>query len=542
MYKHQGWWNIVWNKPGRVAALSTAMVLALGVCGGAVHGADEKPADDKPAEAAEAKPAENTDTPSEEKAMYEEHAMDGDHGHPIAGPFGIFLTPEQRTSRISDAAVVDVQADPRMKRPKPIIELGNPFLGSGNIGRGIEMPGGSVWQPSLLVFGQYRSAIQAFNDGRDTYAEWANSLDIFGNIQLTGTERVVVGFNPLAEDGRFSGYEFSPDFNSDDWKDATNAGLTTLFFEGDLGEIFSDLDPADRKSIDLGFSVGRQPIVVQDGMLINDTMDSIGIIRNTLLPPGGTDLQVTFLYAWGDIDRNDNRQHDGTHLLGMFWAADYPFSTINADFVYVIDADGNDDGFFKLPGADEGSGDGFFWGLSGVQRIGQFNTTLRALGSHAIKGESVEVHDGYLFFGELSWTPAWTHDNVYVNGFVGIDEFSSAARGPTAGGPLGRTGVLFAALGLGRYGAPLGNRADNSYGGAIGYQWFIDEQARKQLLVEFGGRNGYSDDQNDGQIALGARYQQAIGQHMVLQFDTFGSLNEGRDPGYGGRVEIRVDF
>ena len=34
---------------------------------------------------------------------------------------------------------------------------------------------------------------------------------------------------------------------------------------------------------------------------------------------------------------------------------------------------------------------------------------------------------------------------MYANVFWGIDRFASAARGPTTGGPLGRTGILIAA-------------------------------------------------------------------------------------------------
>ena len=32
-----------------------------------------------------------------------------------------------------------------LTRPKPILELGTPFLGSGPIRRGFTMPGGAVW-------------------------------------------------------------------------------------------------------------------------------------------------------------------------------------------------------------------------------------------------------------------------------------------------------------------------------------------------------------------------------------------------------------
>ena len=51
------------------------------------------------------------------------------------------------------------------QRPKPILELGAPFLGTGTLDPGFEMPGGAVWQPAFLVYGTYRSAIQTFDDG-----------------------------------------------------------------------------------------------------------------------------------------------------------------------------------------------------------------------------------------------------------------------------------------------------------------------------------------------------------------------------------------
>ncbi len=432
---------------------------------------------------------------------------------------------QEKTSRISDEAVPEIEADPRHRRPGLILELGNPFLGSGDIPPGLELPGGAVLQPSLWVFGTYRTAIQTFNDGDETFSEWANRLDVFANLQLTGTERILLGIRALDDDGRFTGYNLNPD-DRDGSVNELNANVTTLFFEGDFGEIFPDLDPDDGLSLDLGFAVGRQPLFYQEGMLINDDIDAIGITRNTLLPKGGSDLQLTFLYGWGDIHRDDNIEETGAQLFGGFLTADFPKTTINADFVYVYN--------------HETPTDGAYWGVSGVQRIGHFNTSFRLLGSHALQDESAAVSSGYLLFAEASWTPAWTHDNVYVNAFWGLDSFSSAARDPASGGPLGRTGILFAAVGLGRYGAALGNRADDSVGTAIGYQLFLDE-TRKQLIVELGGRTGTASDV-DGALALGARYQQAIGQNFVLQLDAFGSIQESRDEGFGARVELRFEF
>ncbi len=434
----------------------------------------------------------------------------------------------EHTSRISDEAVAEIKPGDIPQRPKLLLELGNPFLGSGPISPGFEIPGGAVLQPSLWVFGTYRSALQVFNAGAGgpNLSEWANRLDLYANLQLSGTERFLFGVRPLDEAGTFSGYQFSPD-GTDGTVNGFNFDVTTLFFEGDIGEMIPDADPHDSASIDWGISVGRQPLFYQEGMLIDeDIIDAVGITRNTLVVPGGSDLQLSFVYGWGKINRNDNVQRSGQHLFGLFSAWDFPKTTINADLVYVYD--------------DNGDTDGIFFGLSGVQRIGHFNTSFRVLGSHATGPQSLAVSDGYLLFAELSWTPPWVEDNAYINAYWGIDDFASAARGAASGGPLGRVGILFAAVGLGRYGAPLSNRPNDSVGGAIGRQWFFDD-TRKQFVLELGGRYGTK---GTGLTAgaLGARYQQAMGQHWVLQLDVFGSLVHTGDEGYGARAEIRFEF
>ena len=134
---------------------------------------------------------------------------------------------------------------------------------------------------------------------------------------------------------------------------------------------------------------------------------------------------------------------------------------------------------------------------------------------------------------------------MYFNMFWGIDEFSSASRDPTVGGPLGRHGINFAAVGLGRYLAAIPNRVDKSYGFALGYQWLFDDR-RKQVIVELGSRHfteetGFGVTGNDV-ASLAARYQQAMGQHTILRFDVFGALIESGPEGYGARVELLYTF
>ncbi|GAB4547997.1 MAG: hypothetical protein Tsb0013_08240 [Phycisphaerales bacterium] len=419
-------------------------------------------------------------------------------------------------------------------RPAPLLELGAPFLDTGTLDPGIELPTGAVWQPSLMVFGTYRSAFQTFHDGRSetTFTEWANRLDLFANLQLSGTERILVGMRPLDRGTRFSGYYFNPDEAdiNEGWHGELNAEITTLFFEGDFGEIFPNIDPDDSVPLDFGFSIGRQPLFYQEGILINDTIDAIGVTKNNIFPKGFSNLQLTFLYGWAEINRDDNDRKANQHLFGFFTEADLGGSTLNLDMVYVYDASGR-----------ERNQSSFHWGASAVQRIGYVNTSFRAFGSYTADEDTAAASEGHLLFGEISWIPFGTKDNMYINGFVGFDEFSSAARAEDTGGPLGRTGILFAAVGIGRYGAPLGNSADDSWGAAIGYQKFFGTFKRTQIVVEAGLRDGLSDDEPFS-AALGASFQQALGQRTVFRVDTFIAGGEEREPSYGARAEILVQF
>ena len=433
-----------------------------------------------------------------------------------------------RTSRISDDSIPELDVKSFPTRPSPILELGNPFLASGNIRKGIELPGGAIWQPSLVVFGTYRNAFQSFRFADETHSEWANRLDLFANLQLSGSERFLIGFRPLDEEGRFTSYQFESGAIGDasGWNNEINSEVTTAFFEGDLGEMFPTLDTADTRNLDLGFAVGRQPLNYQEGLLLNDIVDAIGVTRNTLLPTGGSDLQATFIYGWDNVHRNDNRRGQDQKLYALVFAADYPSTTLNADFIYIDD--------------QEGRSDGFFWGLSDVRRIGHYNVSTRLLGSHALKEESPAVSNGNLIFVEVSWTPPWTHDHVYVNGFVAIDEFASASRDPSSGGPLGRTGILFRNAGLGRSIGALDTRATQTIGGALGYQWFISP-VRNQVIFELGMRLDESERTNRS-IGAGVRYRHVFGQHVLINIDGFTALNSSTENNFGLRAEMRLEF
>ena len=505
---------------------------------------------------------------------------------------------EHEDSRITDH-YIPLQLEGFPRRPKPLLELGPPFLGTGRIGRGISIPGGAVWTPSFLLFGTLRSGFGTYDDGTTQHSQWANRLDLFGNLALTGTERVVIGLRPTHQGAqvdsgafgalRFTGYS-SPSSGSGGFSNQLNFDwntLTHLFFEGDLGEMFPNLDVDDRRGLDLGLSIGRQPINFQEGLLVNDFIDAVGVTRNNLRPGGAVNLRFTGLYGWNEITRHSvipdpdsmdpyvphNSPDAGAHLFGGFTEIDWRSTTTAFDVMYVRGG---------ALGTLLGAADGLYTGLSLVGRPGSgaFNTALRVVTSMPLGdgsstpspmdettanllGIANPVSRGTLVFSEVSWTPHHSNNFFYANGFFAHDTYRAAALDVLIPGPLARAGILFAGSGLGDVpgvgeGA-LMPTASNVTGGAFGHQMFF-AGTRQQLLFEGAARYSTAECRNafdscePHQFAGGVRYQAAVGRRGVLVLDAFVARDSLRDlsaiedPGrdsrrrVGGRAEFVVKF
>jgi len=71
----------------------------------------------------------------------------------------------------------------------------------------LKTPFGQMLQPSLLVYGSFRSAFQSFESGGENTIEWANRLDLNFNLNLSGTERLVLSMRSLdSKTGSYTGY------------------------------------------------------------------------------------------------------------------------------------------------------------------------------------------------------------------------------------------------------------------------------------------------------------------------------------------------
>ena len=479
------------------------------------------------------------------------------------------LTPVDATARnrallkatFSDE-ILESQVRPFPKRPKTLRIFGDDFLSNGNLQSGFQIPTGAVWQPSLFVYGTLRTAWQyeetgnrlppitnvagpPIDRGEAKIEELVTRLDLFFNLSLTPTERIVLGLRPFDHNNNFNGYRWqTPNLtNKEEDYLRADADVFQLFFEGDLGELFPRLDKDDSGAVDLGFSIGRQPLFFQEGIMINDVVDAIGITRNNMMYGEAANIRTTGVWGWDEIHRGvgaNNRRRESAHLYALFTSIDFPKTTVDFDLGYIND-DENSLYLGNRQFIREG-GDQFNAGLSFVQRLGHINTAFRFNHSEQTSGnDTIHSDSGSVFLAEASWTPPHGYDLGYATLFGVNDSYHSLARDPAAGGPLGRVGILFASPGIGFVGSPIENTTDHdSFGGAVGYQKFFDDQ-RQQVILEVGGRTDL-DGSDRGRLGVMARYQMAIKNRYVWLVEAYYVSRESLDEKRGVRTEFVVQF
>ena len=419
-------------------------------------------------------------------------------------------------------------------RPAPI-ELGDPFQGTGKVETGISIPTGTVWNPSLYIYGEVRSGFQT-SQGQTgpATADWSNKADVFANLHITDTERILWQVEPISKNlTDYSGYVFEGPQKGGHLKNELYT--KSLFFEGETSNLIPDLGSTP---LDLGIAVGRQQICFQDGFLICDYLDSLGLTKTTVALPGVSNLRITTLVAWDQIHRGgDNLYEHQGKLYALDTEADIAHTTFEAD-VTVVEASRDPIRGF--------SGGGVFAGIGATQRYGLYDTVFRVLTSRALDGQGPDVNNGTLLTAQFATHPTkplgTPNDLVYLNTYWAIGKFTSAARDPTALGPLNSIGMLFTAPALGNYGVPLNNYAWESYGGALGYQWFLDG-VRTQLTGEIGFRQDTTSDLKSSGAGVAARLARKMWQQVWARIEVYGTRYEANDRfGYGLRTEFTYQF
>ncbi len=124
--------------------------------------------------------------------------------------------------------------------PRPPIELGRQQYTSGPYEESSTLFGQlNPLLPGLAVYGDWRTAVAYnSNNGKDI-AQIATRLNVDVDLKLTGTERIHAFFTPLQKNNKFTRYEFGGGDGDRRFNEEFDLNPQTLFFEGDLGSIYS---------------------------------------------------------------------------------------------------------------------------------------------------------------------------------------------------------------------------------------------------------------------------------------------------------------
>ncbi len=458
---------------------------------------------------------------------------------------------------LSDTPLPLVTFEDLPSRAGPFIELGRGINETGPLSPGIELPTGAVWQPALWIYGAQRLAVLATDGDRRTrrggdYSEVMTRMDLFANLQLSGTERVLAHVRPMDKGGRFAGRRLGPSGTDTGWETDWDADLETAFFEGDLGELFPRLDPDDRRSGDIGFVFGKFPVEFQNGYMVRDEMMAVGLAQANLQMDGSSGIRLAGLWAFDDVDEPDRTPDErDVHLLGLFLEGNFPWGLLELD---IAGTAGNRDRGKQVNAGvgwtDHAAGHNYSVYLNLSQHFDQVIDAEQGLNIRP-NGEEKD-YDGLLAVVSYSTETNLRRDLLYATGYWAEGDFERLASNATP--TLGPVGLSFAGVGLGGYRPALWPRSLNSVGGAVGYQMFFNQETTN-WVIEVAHRHDRAKDDpfgDTGGTAVTTRLQQKIFSRMMLQLDAYYAVLADDDRGpqdaesdnetSAVRVELRFAF
>lgn len=437
------------------------------------------------------------------------------------------------------------------KRPvqvvRPLLEIGRDLYGPGEIGEGIAIFGEkNRLTPQLLLFGDVRVATAYNKDaGGKEIGQTALDVNLFANLQLTGTERVLVFWEPTQDGAVFTRHEFAgPDRDRDADPDIEfGEEPTTAFFEGDLGAILAGLTD-EYKSFDLPISFGRMPLLFQNGVWLEDAFLGAAVTIPAQNSPalGITNYDLTFFGGISEIttdaiiDGAGARDDDEGEMIGVAGFFDVAEGYLELGAAYIHDGDGSD-GDFSYLNLTAGFSKRYFGMVSNATRI------VANVGQSPGAGFG-ETANGFIILSENAFI---THLPLtlipYANFWLGKDNPQSVARAGAAGGILRNTGLAFETDNLTGF-PTLDPNGRDTVGGAIGVQYLfgLDQQlvAEVAAVIPWDGENGAVD---ENQYAFSLRYQIPLSNQVILRADAIYGIQEGpADDLFGARVELRYKF
>lgn len=387
-------------------------------------------------------------------------------------------------------------------------------------------------QFQFIVSGDQRNGFASNAQNGNSTTLFASQLNLDFDLRLTSTERLHWFITPLTRGADSTRWLLDDDRVVSE----VNADLLFGFFEGDLGAITGGII-GQTLPADLPFSVGVMPLVVQNGVWMEDAILGVAATMPAQNLPalGISNMDLTFLFGFDQLDSPAFEGDDNAAKIyaWMAWIEAWN-GYLEADYAFLEDRDAlRDRSYHNIA-------------LGWTRRYGLLSNSVRAI---ANAGQSTDgganTADGLLLISENSLVTSQPYTVVpYFNLWAGFDRPQSAARQAAAGGVLRNTGILFETDNLTGY-PTLDATANNTFGMAAGIN-MIPPDFSQQLILEAAWLQAFEEDAtriaNGNQYGIGARYQLPISNSMLVRADAmYGFLESDRDL-HGVRLELRKKF
>jgi hypothetical protein len=453
----------------------------------------------------------------------------------------LFLPGPQYDPKYNADKNVDVYgAKNEVAPPRPLVELGreqytageydpeNSFLGQNNL-----------LIPGLAIYGDWRTAV-AYNqnNGKDI-AQIATRVNIDVDFKITGTERIHAFFTPLQDpDGAaFTRCEFGGGgVDKKKCKLEFEYNPQTLFFEGDVGSIYSGLS-GQAADFDLPFTVGLFPLFLQNGIWANDAIlgGAVSLTAKNSQKLGLSNYDITFFTAFDNVDNAGILGKNNNHDADIYGVTAF----IDAFGGYV------ETGYGLINGNGIGGGDQFTNFLTAAFTRRYANTISNSTRFFANFGDG-QNDEGVAIISENSLISGLPSTLLpYANFFVGFNNPQPLVDGNNAG-ILKNVGINFETDALTGF-PKLNDTGNNTYGGAIGLQYLFDLD--QQLVFELATVQPFGDaipgiGIADAQYAFGVRYQIPLTKDWLFRADATYQVVDNPDveDNWGIRAEFRRKF
>jgi len=449
-----------------------------------------------------------------------------------------FLPGPQYDKNYDAKAQVDIYgAKSAVEPPRPPVELGRQQYTTGLYDESSTLFGNlNPLLPGLAIYGDWRTAVAYnSNNGKDI-AQIATRLNVDVDFKITGTERIHAFFTPIQKNNAFTRYEFGGGDGDGKFHGEFDLNPQTLFFEGDLGSIYSGFS-GSAASFDVPFTVGLFPLFLQNGIWANDAVlgGAVSLTAKNSKKIGLSNYDVTFFAAFDNVDNkkilgaNDGDNHNA-NLFGVT-------SFIDAFGGYI------ETGYGVLQGYDDRDGLLVHFLTAAYTRryanILSNSTRLFANFGNGGKDEGIALISENSLISGLPSTLI-----PYANFFVGVGNPQPLVDGNGAG-ILKNVGINFETDALTGY-PKLNDTGSNAFGAAIGLQYLFNLD--QQLVFEVATVQPFGDPiagigTARPQYGFGVRYQIPIDKAWLFRADATYQITEGSDNGtFGVRAEIRRKF